>query len=356
MKKCPICINKDADKKNAHLIPWFLIKNSITQGGTGERDMELSFTIDPHSFTKMYTGRSVLPENVEEYGNFHDLQKEKENPYTRDNIVCWECENKFSRLEAIFASQFSDKKLRSAFQFKLPNLTGHSIFMDSKYNHSLYELLIQSIFYRCSIGRFDGFQLKNDVEKKIEENLRVAFSGKDLKKITPHEEIKFPNKFPILTCSFFISEGEDPTKNFIVINQSKFPYFITAGKWMFQLFEAEKHLRSTIEWLYGLHYKLNTMEAYNIVKDTSHVILLETKAGEVVSNNLLEYIVKEKTRGLKKYIRGLYFHITKHKPNATIAQYIFQQYFIHSEQGKSELESMVCAFMDFDKCLPKLPR
>jgi hypothetical protein len=349
MKPCPICRNREANKKNVHLIPWFLIKKCITERGSGERDMELSFSIDPTSFTKMYTGRGILPENIEEFGELHDFQKEKENPYSRDNIICAVCEDNLSRLEAIFASQFADKKLKSAFHSKLEYLNGHSVYIDSKYNSLLYHLLIQSIFYRCSIGRFNGFSLNQDTEKKIEENLRIAFLIQDFRKLKATDNIDFPNSFPVLTCSFYIPVGEDPTKNFIVVNKSRFPYFIMAGKWMFQLFEAEKHLKSSVEWLYGLNNKFKATEANMIIKDKAHVLLLDADSSKSISDNLIHFFTEKRIEGLRKNIRDLHVHIFKHKPDEFIGQYIFKQYFFHLNLGKTEFKSMVHAFYDLKK-------
>ncbi len=349
MEKCPICKTNDADKKNVHLIPWFLIKKCITQRGSGERDMELSFSIEPQSFTKMYTGRSILPEMVEEFGELHDLQNEKENPYSRDNLICTECEEKFSRLEAIFASQFAEKRLRTLYQSKLDKINNNSIVIDKKYDTSLYELLIQSIFYRCSIGRFNGFRLIPVIENRIEENLRKAFSVNNFKKAKATDTIDITYKFPIITSSFFIPEGEDPTKNFIVVPNSKFPYFIMAGKWMFQLFQAEKHVKSTIEWLYGLQGKLNPFETYKIIKNTSHVILLNTENGEIISKNFLDFFTQKRINGVKKNIKDLHMHLFKTRPNNSIAQYIYQQYFVHLNDGKPEFDAMVNAFYDLKK-------
>jgi hypothetical protein len=349
MNKCPICKDKDADKKNVHLIPWFLIKNCVTQDGSGERDMELSFSIDPASFTKMYTGRGILPENLEEYGELDERQKENTNPYSRDNIICSTCENKLSRLEAIFASQFSEKKLSIETQPNFKLLEDNSLLVDPKYNNTLYQLLIQSIFYRCSIGRFNGFSLDKAVEGKIEENLRNAFLTENFKKIKQTEYINIVNKFPLLTSAFFVPKGEDSTSKFIVINKSRFPYFIMAGKWMFQLFEAEKHLKSTREWLYGLQDKLNPSKTFNVVKDTSHVIVLEPKTSEAILQNLIHHFTDKKIIGLKKTIRDLHIHIFKQKASEFTAQYIFRQYFIHLEAGKTEIKSLVHAFYDLKK-------
>ena len=346
---CPICRKNEADKKNVHLIPWFLIKHCITVRGIGDRDMELSFTIDPSSFTKMYNGISVLPEKIEEFGELHDLEKEKENPYSRDNLICDKCEEKLSRLESIFASQFTCKKLKNTYQGNLGKLNGHSMLIDLKYNHSLYELLIQSIFYRCSIGKFNGFTLNHSIESKIEENLRTAFLLPNFKKLKTSEFINLCYTFPLITSSFFIPEGEDPTQNFIVVNQSRFPYFIMADTWMFQLFESEKQLKSSVEWLYGLTAKLNAAEAYCVIKKSAHVILLEDNTRKSISNNLQKYFTEKRIVGLRRNIRDLHVRIFNHKPDTFISQYIFQQYFIHLNENKTEFDSLVYAFLDLKK-------
>ena len=351
MEKCPICKTKDADKKNVHLIPWFLIKKCITQGGSGERDMELSFSIDPTSFTKMYSGRSVLPENLEEFGELNDFQIEKKNPYSRDYLVCSECEDKFSRLEAIFASQFNDKSLKSEYIALGSNFKEHTAIINPKYNSSLFELLIQSIFYRCSIGRFNGFKLHPAVQKKIEENLCIAFKTPDFKKLKITDQLNFPKVFPIVVYSLPISEREDPTKQFIVINNSRFPYFIMAGKWMFQIFEAEKHIKSSIEWFYGLNDKLSRFEAYNRIMGTSHVIILDDVVSKYIFQNLIDDFAQRKIAGLKKTILDLHYHIFKNRPTNIIAQYIYTRYFIHLNSGKTEYKSLVHAFLDL-KLLP----
>lgn len=171
----------------------------------------------------------------------------------------------------------------------------------------------------------------------------------NFKKIKQTEYINIVNKFPLLTSAFFVPKGEDSTSKFIVINKSRFPYFIMAGKWMFQLFEAEKHLKSTREWLYGLQDKLNPSKTFNVVKDTSHVIVLEPKTSEAILQNLIHHFTDKKIIGLKKTIRDLHIHIFKQKASEFTAQYIFRQYFIHLEAGKTEIKSLVHAFYDLKK-------
>lgn len=121
---CPIC-GRPAKKTNTHLIPWFIIKHHVTQNGGGGRDKEFSFTISSKHFTKIFVGRSVLPEKLEELGNLHDLEKETSNPYARDYLWCSKCEEKFSRLEAVFALRFKTDKFRNGKKTPYPCSTGN---------------------------------------------------------------------------------------------------------------------------------------------------------------------------------------------------------------------------------------
>src|ERR1700678_4311519 len=108
--ECPICGNP-ANKSNTHLIPWFIIKHHVTEKGVGLQDKQLSYTISPGTFTKVKAGRGILPEQLEELGDLHEMEIEEEDPFARDYLWCPACERKFSRLESIFSAVFSTKKL-----------------------------------------------------------------------------------------------------------------------------------------------------------------------------------------------------------------------------------------------------
>jgi hypothetical protein len=345
MNKCPIC-EKDADKLNAHLVPWFLIKNAITQSGSGIRDMELSFTIDTQNFTKIYPGRSILPEKLEEFGELSELQKEKDNPYSRDNLICIKCEEKFSRLEAIFASQFSEKRIAAAGQDAHININGFPLMIDAKYHYSLFQLFVQSIFYRCSIGRFDGFVLDNRIEGMILDNIRCAFLTGDFNKIKPLTAIYIPHYFPIVVTRFLNEKDSDPTSNFIVVTSSKFPYFIFAANWTFQLFEKRKQLKNPVQWLFGLSQVLNAESADKKIGSNSHLIIIDPNTGKNIAANIKVFFVEKKIQGIRKKIRELYEHIFHTKGDAFTLDYIYNRFFHHFNNKKSDFESMVNAFLD----------
>lgn len=46
----------------------------MTKNGSGQRDMEKSYTFDPSLFTKIYQGRSVLPERTNDFESLPALQ------------------------------------------------------------------------------------------------------------------------------------------------------------------------------------------------------------------------------------------------------------------------------------------
>jgi hypothetical protein len=349
--KCLICATNNADKKNAHLIPWFLIKNNVTKGGTGIRDMELSFSLNPDSFTQVYTGRSILPETIDELGQLNDLQKEKENPYSRDNIICTACEEKLSRLEAIFSSFFTEKKINNVNPGTVTLAFGNPAIVEKGYEHSLYELFLQSIFLRCSIGRFKGFKLNGTVENKIRENLKYAFLIERFTKIKPDQKVELKYRFPLITASLNTSELEDPTELFIVPNLSSTPYFIVAGKWLFQLYEKEQHLLSSNEWMYGLQLILKPYSTYPIVTGLSHVIVLEKSVAEKLRENMVRYFAERKIDGIKKNIRELYLHIFKRRADIEILQYIYNRYFFHFGKSQNDFDSMINAFLDLRKMI-----
>lgn len=350
MALCPICRIKQADKKNSHLIPWFMIKKTITEKGTGERLKVLSFSIHSDQLTKVFIGQGILPETIEEFGQLHVAQNEAQDPYSRDYLICSECETKLSRLEAIFASRFPDKKVTNVNTQDYKDINIKVILTDANYNRNLYELLIQSVFYRCSIGKFNGFCLEKRVEEKIEQNLRLAFSTPSLSKLNPTTNIDFPYSFPIITTLIDMGGITDTTATYITTNQSRFPYFIMAGKWLFQMYEKEKQVKSSSERLFSLTNMFNQATMYKNLKNSAHVIVLQNSAGRAILDNVVSYFLERKIRGIKKNIRILHHHFFKKKPKEQIVEYLYQRYVFHSDKN-NELDYYAHAFNDL-KLLP----
>ena len=138
MKKCPICLDNDATKTNVHMIPWFLIKKVVTQDGSGLREMVMSFSLSPRSMSKVYTGQGILPEKIADLGELSELQIEKHEPYSRDYLICPKCEDKLSKLEAFFASEFNDKKMHLAVAVKKSKYYDNTLLTANKYNPAFF--------------------------------------------------------------------------------------------------------------------------------------------------------------------------------------------------------------------------
>jgi hypothetical protein len=342
--ECAICGNP-ANKLNTHLIPWFVIKYVVTESGTGVRDKQLSYTISPDTFTKVSTGRGILPEKLAELGNFHDLEKEKEDPYARDNVWCKSCEDKFSRLEAVFSTSFSSRKLGNL-PDDLEVYRGQRIWINPGMHYSVYELFIHSIFWRCSKGRFDGFELEPAIEKKLLKNLQIAFADPGILKLKPTNILPLQYSFPLITSYLYRDDAADPTTDYISTNNVRWPYMIIGGRWIFQLFEKHGHIRSTNEYLYGLRYAMDTPGIYSKLAGKSHLVLLNEDSSGLFISRLLQTVSHEKVQHIRKDVRRLHEHLFSFQASREIENHVVNRYAHHLESGKAEFESLVNAFHD----------
>lgn len=104
METCKICISNKADKTGSHIIPHFLVKRIDNEDGYKGRDKELGFVFDIHG-SRMYFGRAILPEKLEEvYGEVDDaLLQNNVNDGIVDHYFCSECEKKLARIEDKYA-------------------------------------------------------------------------------------------------------------------------------------------------------------------------------------------------------------------------------------------------------------
>ncbi len=184
---CPLC-GSPANKSNTHLVPWFIVKRTVTEKGVGNREKQLSFRIGPGGPVRMHAARGVLPETLEALDVDHELVPEEEDKFARDYLWCARCEEKFSHLEHLFSEVFSENRLQAP-PGDLEEHHGQRILVDVKYSYSLYELFIQSVFLRCSIDGFDGFKLEAPIEKKLLSNMQVAFQSPNFLKLKKGDEL-----------------------------------------------------------------------------------------------------------------------------------------------------------------------
>jgi hypothetical protein len=120
-KNCIIC-EKEANAKNSHIVPMNLIKDCI-----GKRYNEISLDIEFKNINKIEK-KIYLGDNIKH--NYEELNKDNlelinENPYTLDNILCQNCEDKLGIIEGKVYSEIinkvRDKKYKQNFNFRSYN-------------------------------------------------------------------------------------------------------------------------------------------------------------------------------------------------------------------------------------------
>jgi len=348
LPECPIC-GQPTNKTNTHLVPWFLIKETVTEKGTGLRDKQLTFTISPGNRVRLHAGRGVLPEPLEELHEDHDLEPAPEDEFARDHLWCASREDKVSHLEAIFSDVFTDERLLQQPEDLHP-YHGQRIFIDEKFHPSLYRLFVHSIFWRCSVGRFDGFRLELPIEKKLLENVQTAFSVPGFERTKKKEGLPIVHSFPLITSYLGFDEGADVTAYHVSTNQMRWPYMVVAARWVFQLFEKEKHIRSTNEYLYGLRDALDSAGLYPQIKGTSHAVLVNSEDSkrfvEGLRKEITDATLREEMKGARRVTRGLFEQAFKSSPKREHEDFVVGRFVVHRREGKPPLESCELALKD----------
>ncbi|WP_299685934.1 hypothetical protein [uncultured Dokdonia sp.] len=153
---CIICDNI-ADEVGSHLIPASLIKNCV-----GNRNSEESYNIDSKTANvDIYYGR----------GNLNNQStKQKQNHYTRDNVLCKTCEKKLGDLESKFSKEFLNKFRIDKYNnnFTIYNsTTDYEIFEPKKLTNDEVLVYFYSIIYRfCKVYEIednDSYLETNDL-------------------------------------------------------------------------------------------------------------------------------------------------------------------------------------------------
>lgn len=163
MDKCLICNERDATKKNSHLIPSFLVAMVVSYDHSYKRDKELMITITPHQ-SKIYTG--ALPDTkLEQIFDTSNLTEERitnelsQNTVAVDYIFCPICENHLSKyLETPYSSKIQ---------------------RETRISDDIPLFFWLSIIWRMSVDGNHGFKLPSDIEERLHDNLKAFFQLKE---------------------------------------------------------------------------------------------------------------------------------------------------------------------------------
>lgn len=197
---CLLCLTEKSTKKNSHIIPAGMIKNSI-----GKRDYEQSYFIDAEEAEiDEYYGRSNLNNPSTEI---------KENHHAKDFIFCPECEKKLGELESkvlpFLMDKMRDKANVTDFESKTSRL-GLPYREIKNLDGTDFQVLILSIIWRLAFVYREekGITVFKDYEYGyLRELIYYHLYGTEEQKV---EEILDFFAFNIMT----IDEFDNATKNY----------------------------------------------------------------------------------------------------------------------------------------------
>jgi hypothetical protein len=232
MKKCALCLEKEATETNTHYLTDSIIRRTLNEGGSKERGKTLSFDISNTSaFTEMRFKENTSPEKLQEALGRETTEKENEasiekTDYSVDYVFCPICEKHFGKIESEFADKFL-KKLRMN-----PSLENASK-VEFKKDIKLFRLFWLIQVWRSSVCT-DTVKLSSQVS----ENLRsLIFSGMEA------DENQL-NQFPLsITLLYTGTDPETHTENLVGYTSDTNPNFIIMGEFIIQFFENDESVR-----------------------------------------------------------------------------------------------------------------
>ena len=328
MKYCKLCEVNLADKTNSHLIPHFLIKTAINDGGTKEREKELVFGLSSNGLVDVYFGRELSIEKIRETLGREETDEEianRQNPFTRDYLICTSCETKLSVLEGYIAQHFYNPLINGKKKDIMYDSAGRSIITSTQPSPHLFALLVYSIFWRTSVGDYGGFRL----QPKIEESLRAylnSYLNVNIDQMVKLLEQSISLPYPIIATFALSSKDADTTANSIIAGSSRFPYFITANAMTFQLFEKPKQVKASVQHLHGLSQMIDRSAGCMFNASLIKVALLTEEQGKTISNFPLLELVSKQNKLLLKAFQELCIRLFGQRPSFEMQCYYMQNF------------------------------
>jgi hypothetical protein len=279
MKTCLICDKNDADKTGSHIVPHFLVKRIYNQEGETGRDKELGFTIN-ESDSKMYFGRAILPEKLEEiYGPVDELLLEQNKVSgIVDNFFCDTCEKKL----AIIESEYS-KSLKIISQASTCYQTNKIPFLGF--------LFWTTVVWRMSIMPTSGFKLKDKDEKKLQRILS-KYLNTDINSIVLDVEDS-----DLLDIGYKILRAPNFSDTFPTFQYghpfSERPYFLVIDEYIIYLYFKKSHLKGMINDFFGSH-PLQEMSKFNTPFQIEEIYSVDFNDYKAILDKMVKFFAHKK--------------------------------------------------------------
>ena len=319
MEKCLLCKKNDADATNSHIITWGLIKEAINRSGFKERNYETTYSISNFDIPKLYTGRSILPEHIEDILGYQPEDKQITNnkdPLSRDNIFCDFCESALGKIESEFIEKVYGKLIKQSFSSTSLDSKGNKVVELADYHSKLTKLLAYTLFFRTSLVKLNNVALN----PKIHENIRLIILSTlsddnkilaiNIKKLKEEEFI-----YPLVITYLETNADDENGQNVVIQNRSDFPYFILANRMIFQLFQKEKQVYSSIQNFYGLYKILNNRDYFSSLADKVSIGIIENSKRSKLITTALQFLAEDNIENGKALLRKAFKLLMNRNPS-----------------------------------------
>lgn len=327
MNNCLLCKQKSADQTGSHILTYSLIKSAINQVGKNERGKELTFGISSKDFLSLYFGERVLPEKLEETlkrdVTDEDIEK-NENPFTIDNIVCTECEKRFTTIENCFLNKVQNKLNDGTIAVQENKKYAKHVILDEELS-----LVTRLNFYiqiwRASVSNYEEFRLDLNTEEKLRKIIDSTLTL-DIQ-TTIDNCIKFKlqiNQFPFIlthTTTAPDESGLKKTENVVYIEQYKEPHFFILNDFYVQFYCNEKHINRGEKSFFKLNDLLKSRKATNLKESRLVINLLDDSERRTVLNTLYRFTATVVAKNYVKDFTNKYIMTYGTVPSVELIRY-----------------------------------
>ena len=298
MKKCALCNEKKADKKNTHYLTDAIIRTCINYNGGNMRERGFYFNISNDSaFMKFGFQRNTPIEIVKRELNREptdiDIENAKNNPYSVNDVFCKDCEDLFGKIEAPFITNI---------YAKISDLNLNQYPFISIEDSRLIRLFFILQFWRCHVCHTE---IK--LSQKIAQDFRTIIN--DFIHYDKVDEVRL-KKYP-MAVSFIVSlKQEDHTRHFVGMTNESNPYVIFMNDYVIQLYDDMKCVKYYS--LYGLNTKESYKDYINYNEDKFKIQVIQDESWSQISDS---YYHSEIIPMVKKEFVSIYSKTTGCRPS-----------------------------------------
>ena len=313
INKCSLCGQNEANQTGSHILPFSLIKETINEEGKSQRDFEIAYSMSNSDFASTYFGRNVTPGKI-----MKEIGKEmseadivhNNNPFVKDNFLCTFCEQRLGKLENEFKSAVYDSIEDQILLSNEKDSNENILLQLGDYERNVFYLLAYSIFWRCSVTNYGGFNLRPEIQENLRQVLNDGLK-KEQKELSSHLKVlEYTDfKYPLFVCYLMTPQNENQTENIVRINHTKIPYYIWLNRMVLQLYARPRQVGASVEYFFGLSRYMNIKEwhLYNKSKGSFSIKSISNERRKEV----LGIIYKSYAEDQLKLARSLFIEVYK---------------------------------------------